>query len=150
MRQQPEYKMLLVRELRQRETPSEALLWQHLRGRKLDSLKFRRQRPLDRYIADFCCDDVRLIVEVDGSIHDESEHQETDAERQAHLTAIGYTVLRVSANDVMNSLPLVIRRIREAAGKSRSKADAATATGSPLPAAGEGPGVRGDAKGANP
>ena len=142
MRIQPEYKTILVRELREQQTKSEALLWQHLRGRKIGSLKFRRQRPIDRYIADFCCDEIRLIVEIDGSVHDQPERQETDAERQDYLLALGYTVLRFSADEVMNRTMHVLKSIHATALSAQRKPEPDQVSDPPLPAAGEGQGVR--------
>ena len=55
--------------LRQRQTDAEEKLWQLIRNRKLSGLKFRRQHPLDKYIADFCCHEKRLVIELDGGIH---------------------------------------------------------------------------------
>ena len=58
-----------ARKLRQSSTDAEKLLWQTLRNRRLNGLKFRRQHPIDTYIADFCCLEKRLIIEVDGDYH---------------------------------------------------------------------------------
>jgi len=69
MRKIPDHQLQLARQFRGQETATEALLWKHLRGKSLAGAKFRRQRPLGRYIADFCCDAARLVVEIDGSIH---------------------------------------------------------------------------------
>ena len=113
MRLQPEYKTDLVRDLRKRQTWSEAALWERLRGRKLLGLKFRRQRPLERYIADFCCDEIRLIVEIDGGIHEQPEQRESDRERENFLRALGFTILRVSADDVLTDTDAIIEYIKQ-------------------------------------
>jgi len=60
----------LARELREKHTPSEALLWQLLRNRRLFGFKFRRQHQFGDYIADFYCHEARLVIECDGSVHD--------------------------------------------------------------------------------
>ena len=143
MRIQPEYKTALVRELRERQTRSEALLWQHLCGRKLAGLKFRRQRPIERYIADFCCDEIRLIIEIGGSVHALPERQETDAKRQDYLIAVGYPLLHFSVDEVMNNIPYVLKSIHTAALSAQPESEASHETDTPLPAAGEGKGVRG-------
>jgi len=60
--------------MRRDSTEAEDRLWQELRGRRLDNIKFRRQVPVGRFIADFVCAEARLIVEIDGSQHAESRH----------------------------------------------------------------------------
>ena len=110
----PEYKINLAHAMRQRATPSEARLWQAIRDHKVANLGFRRQRPVGRYVADFCCVTRRLIVEVDGDYHLAPEQQELDRERAAHFTGRGYVVLRVTADEVMRDLPGILEKIRRA------------------------------------
>src|SRR5215212_2623717 len=105
MRQIPVYQLQLVRELRQRQTETEVLVWECLRGKRLAGAKFRRQRPLGRYIADFCCDSARLVVEIDGSIHSSEDQQEYDAIRDDVLKAWGYTCIRIAVEEVVSDLP---------------------------------------------
>ena len=64
------------RELRQESTEVEKLLWTELRNRKLNGLKFRRQHPLDKFIVDFYCNEKKLVVELDGGVHDEKINKE--------------------------------------------------------------------------
>jgi type I restriction enzyme R subunit len=79
----PEYLLRRVREFRKHPTTAEAMLWECLRGRRLNGTKFRRQHPIRRYVVDFYCHEHKLIVELDGEIH---EHQrEYDAVREADL-----------------------------------------------------------------
>ena len=99
-----------ARELRREATPSEAALWEHLRGRRLGGHRFRREQPIGPYIADFFCPTARLIVEVDGAIHD--IQQEYDLERQADLEGAGYRVLRVTAGRVTHDLPGVLAQTK--------------------------------------
>jgi very-short-patch-repair endonuclease len=80
-----------------------------LRDRRLKGAKFRRQVPIEGYIADFVCEDSRLIIEIDGSQHSE----EIDAERTAHLETAGYTVIRFWNNDVMTNGGSVLEQIAE-------------------------------------
>ncbi|RYG28265.1 DUF559 domain-containing protein [bacterium] len=82
----------LSRSFRRRSTSSEAWLWDHLRGRKLAGLKFRRQVPIDRFVADFVCNESKVIVELDGSGHE--RHTEHDLQRKQVLESLGYLVLR--------------------------------------------------------
>jgi very-short-patch-repair endonuclease len=82
-----------ARSLRQNMTEAEKRVWQILRSHRMTGHKFRRQVPIGRYIADFVCHDVRLIVEVDGGQHDRSSPLE--AERSEFLQNEGYRILRL-------------------------------------------------------
>ncbi|MDG4878446.1 endonuclease domain-containing protein [Mesorhizobium sp. WSM4935] len=93
-----------ARSMRREPTEAEDRLWQELRGRRLDNIKFRRQAPIGRFVADFLCAEARLIVEIDGSQHAESRH---DQERDAELKARGFRVLRFWNDDVLKELDAV-------------------------------------------
>jgi len=84
----------------------ERRLWEVLRGRRLEGLKFRRQVPIGPYVADFLCLRHRLVVEADGPLHD----PERDAIRDAWLAGQGFRVLRFSNSEVMDR-DRVIERI---------------------------------------
>jgi len=131
----PDYRLKLVRELRQRQTQSEQLLWQHLRSGQLDGLKFRRQRPLGRYIADFCCDAAKLVVEIDGAIHEGIDRQEYDNIRDNIMKTYSYSVLRISVDEVLMDTLSVLERIRKTARERIQN--------SPSPLEGEGAGGEG-------
>ena len=103
-----------ARELRTRETSAEDFLWEELRGRRLDGMKFRRQHAIGPFVVDFCCADRRLVVELDGGVH--AEQQERDAEREAILTTAGYRVIRFPNQSVRENLPEVLAAIMAAAG----------------------------------
>ncbi len=123
----------LARQMRQEPTPAEDKLWQQLRGKKLLGVKFRRQHALDRFIVDFYSHEARLIIEVDGPIHDYS--QEEDAIRQEFLESQGYRVLRFSNEQVLTETKTVVETIAQATQtppKERTEQD------SPLPKSGEG------------
>jgi len=111
MQKLPDYRLKLAREFRQRLTDSEALLWEQLRGKRLADAKFRRQRPLGRYVADFCCDAARLVVEIDGSIHALPDQREYDKIRDDVLAAWGYRLLHVTTDEITADLPDVLSRI---------------------------------------
>ena len=97
-------------------TISEALLWEAIRGKRLDGFRFRSQHPLGPFILDFCCPSVKLVIEVDGLVHDSMvEHDEARTEQ---LEAYGYRVLRFRNEQVMESLPLVLHTILIALRKS--------------------------------
>jgi very-short-patch-repair endonuclease len=87
--------------LRRDMTEAEDRLWQELRGRRLDGIKFRRQVPVGRFIADFLCADAMLIVEIDGSQHADSAY---DRERDAELKTRGFRVLRFWNDDVLREM----------------------------------------------
>ncbi len=98
-----------AREMRHPLTPAEAKLWSRLRDRRLNGLKVRRQYPVDHFIADFCCPEHHLLVEVDGPSHEFS--QEYDAERTAWLEGRGYRVIRFTNSDVYHNLPGVLETV---------------------------------------
>jgi len=91
------------------------VLWSHLRNRQLDGLKFRRQYPLGRYVCDFYCDEARLVIEVDGRVHE--SRQAADAERDRAMEADGVRVLRVSASWIATDIDAALRLIRKEAEK---------------------------------
>ena len=91
-----------ARELRSFQTFAENRLWQLLRGRKLAGLKFRRQVPIDRYIADFACFDLRLVIELDGPVHE--DRYERDEQRTDVLRSLGWHVVRFD-NEVVLAEP---------------------------------------------
>jgi very-short-patch-repair endonuclease len=99
--------------MRTNATVPETLLWSALRGRNLSGLKFRRQHPIEPYIADFYCHSARLVIELDGRSHDNrSEH---DNQRSKFLGELGLIALRISNDDVLNNLDGVLEFIAEAA-----------------------------------
>ncbi len=98
-----------ARELRADLTPSEARLWRALRNRAAGGLKFRRQVPFGSYIVDFYCAEQKLVVEVDGSVHDSQVAY--DSERTAWLESNGLKVIRVRNEDVMYRLEAVLDEI---------------------------------------
>jgi len=98
-------------ELRKELTPAEEILWNYLRCRRLNNLKFRKQHPVLRFIADFYCHEVKLIIEVDGQIHDLTSNKEHDEGRTYELSEYGITVLRFTNDDILNDLNSVLNKI---------------------------------------
>ncbi len=98
-----------ARELRGQMTDAESLLWQHLRGRRFQDFKFRRQRPLGPYILDFVCLQAGLVIEIDGGQHVEQEAY--DQTRTAFIETQGHTVIRFWNHAVMNETPAVLESI---------------------------------------
>jgi very-short-patch-repair endonuclease len=99
--------------MRREPTGSEAALWGALQKRQVAGLKFRRQHPVGRFVLDFYCASHRLVVEVDGGIHD--AQQDHDAARTEALETHGYRVLRFRNEAVLHNLDDVVRRIAAAA-----------------------------------
>ena len=89
-----------ARRLRRTMSLPEVLLWQRLRGSP-GGLSFRKQHPIDPYVADFYCSGARLVIEVDGSSHDRGDRPHRDERREAFLREGGYSVLRIAAADVL-------------------------------------------------
>ncbi|HEY3806875.1 MAG TPA: DUF559 domain-containing protein [Kofleriaceae bacterium] len=98
-----------ARTLRSRLTDAETKLWSRLRRKQVDGRRFRRQVPIDGYIADFVCLQARLIIEVDGGQHAGSKR---DATRTAYLESQGFDVLRFWNNDVLQNIDGVLETIR--------------------------------------
>jgi len=94
-----------ARGLRRVMSPPEVMLWQRLRLRP-GGVKFRRQHPVGRFVADFYAPDVKLVVEVDGLAHD--WRVERDALRDAWLRGQGFVVVRVAASDVLRDVDAVV------------------------------------------
>jgi very-short-patch-repair endonuclease len=101
-----------ARELRQNQTDAEELLWQLLRGRKLNSLKFRRQHPLKAgFILDFYCAELKLGIELDGGYHNDAMQQEYDAERTKIINEYGINIIRFKNEDVLLDTENVLKMI---------------------------------------
>ena len=92
-------------------TDVEKKLWSALRSRRFENYKFRRQVPIGKYIADFVCQDRKLIVELDGSQHEGSIH---DQQRDMWLKSIGYHVLRFWNIDINQALDGTLLAILDA------------------------------------
>jgi len=103
-----------AKSMRNEPTDAEHALWQIVRGKRLEGMRFRRQHPIGRYIVDFICLDERLIIEMDGSQHAQNSY---DATRDQQLQALGYQVLRFWNEEVLAELELVAEKILSAAGK---------------------------------
>ncbi|NVM91844.1 adenine-specific DNA-methyltransferase [Variovorax sp. SG517] len=118
-----------ARSLRSTPTDAEALLWHHLRDRRMANQKFRRQRPIGPYFADFACLEAKLIVELDGGQHTEAVAY--DENRTRFIEAQGYRVLRFWNHEVLTQTDAVRERILQALQEHSPHP-------SPLPQAGEG------------
>ena len=91
--------------LRKPLTPAEKIFWQMVRNRNLLGLKFRRQHPIGPFVADFYCHDLKLVIEIDGDIHELADVKQYDKERESYIKELGLHVLRFKNEDVfLNSL----------------------------------------------
>ena len=96
-----------AKSLRTSGTDAENKLWYHLRARRLDGLKFRRQHPMPPYVVDFYCDELKLVIELDGSQHD----GQSDSIRTQALQRQGLFVLRFWDNQVLQDTEAVLEAI---------------------------------------
>jgi very-short-patch-repair endonuclease len=101
----------IAKTLRKKSTDAELLLWQNLRAKQLEGVKFRRQQPIENFIVDFVSFEKRIVIELDGGQH--AVDREKDRERDKLLMQAGFTVLRFWNNDVLENLDGVLERIRE-------------------------------------
>ncbi|MBW9270536.1 MAG: endonuclease domain-containing protein [Candidatus Thiodiazotropha sp. (ex. Lucinisca nassula)] len=120
-------KRIFAKRLRQNMTEAERVLWKQLRAHRLSDQKFRRQQPIGPYIVDFVNFGANLIIECDGGQHNQSA---TDRKRDAWLNQQGFQVLRFWNHDILNNTESVLTEILTLLP--------------PSPAAGEGPGERGN------
>ncbi len=100
-----------ARKLRLNSTDAERLLWSELRNHRLNGLAFRRQVPIDRYIADFVCHTAKLVIELDGGQHFTEAHERSDEVRTMALEAKGFRVVRFTNTDVMSNRNGVLETI---------------------------------------
>ncbi len=100
-----------ARELRQKQTSAEALLWALLRNRQLCGAKFRRQHQFGSYICDFFCNEAKLVIECDGAGHFTRSGKERDINRDAYMASHGLTVLRFENYEVLNDPESILQKI---------------------------------------
>ena len=105
------YQMLKghAKQLRKNMTEAETILWEELR--QLDGYHFRRQHPINDFIADFICLSAHLIIEVDGKYHDVSQQQTEDDMRTNALSKMGYTVVRFTNEEIITDVDRVVDEI---------------------------------------
>ncbi len=109
-----------AREMRKAQTPAEEILWELVRDRRFLDLKFRRQHQIGDYVVDFFCNEKKLIIELDGSVHSNPKRQKTDHKRDAYLRSQGFTVMRFSNTAILESPEMVLRDIADAIAPSPS------------------------------
>jgi very-short-patch-repair endonuclease len=101
-----------ARVLRNHMTKPEIILWSRLRSKKIYGYKFRRQQPIFDYVVDFYCDELKLIIEVDGEIHSLDEKPESDKKRDKILKINGYHIIRLSNFEIETNIDSTISNIK--------------------------------------
>ncbi|MEO5944174.1 MAG: DUF559 domain-containing protein [Ferruginibacter sp.] len=115
-------------ELRKFSTHEEEIVWGYLKGNQL-GVKFRRQHPLLFYIADFYCHTLKLVIEIDGSVHNKEDVKITDAIRQKEIEDLGIKVIRFSNKQVRNSSENIVKKIMETITELQSTKDQSSPSG---------------------
>ena len=103
---------VFARTLRQKSGLAEQRVWALLRSGRIDGHKFRRQHPIGRYVADFACDRLKLLIEIDGGVHDRDEVVTSDHLRQTELEALGWTIFRFTNTQALSQPELIAAAIR--------------------------------------
>lgn len=106
--------------LRREQTYTEKIAWIVLRNRSLLGCKFRRQYSVERYVIDFYSAELKLAVELDGSVHDRLEQKIYDEERQKFLESLGITFLRFRNDEFVDKGDYAVNKIKEAVEKLRN------------------------------
>jgi imidazole glycerol-phosphate synthase subunit HisF len=99
-------------ELRKNPTAAKNLLWQYLKANQT-GVRFKRQHPIWMYIADFYCHELKLVIEIDGSVHDLKEVKDRDVIREEDIRLFGIKVIRFSNNDIKTRLSEVVKEIQK-------------------------------------
>jgi very-short-patch-repair endonuclease len=100
-------------EFRKTMTYAEHLLWEELKNNKFYGIKFRRQHPISRFIVDFYCHKYKLVIELDGEIHDKSEVKINDNNRETELKDFGLHILRFKNKEILENKSCTLDRIRK-------------------------------------
>ncbi|NVO03510.1 MAG: endonuclease domain-containing protein [Bacteroidetes bacterium] len=98
-------------DLRQNMTKAELVLWEKLRKNQLNGFRFKPQHPIKWYIADFYCHKAKLVIEVDGEIHNTIKNKEYDKNRMYELEQVGLTIIRFTNQEVLNDIDTVLAKI---------------------------------------
>ena len=106
-------KFAFARELRENETETEKLLWEELRAKKCEGVKFRRQHPYGRFVLDFYSVKAKLCIEIDGKVHAEKVNADYDKMRTQLLLDNGIEELRFTNEEIKNDMPQVLNTIRQ-------------------------------------
>jgi len=105
----------LAKELRKNETAAEKVIWSKINRNQIIGLQFRRQHPINMFIADFFCPKIKLVIEVDGGIHEIPEYKSHDTGRGDFLNDHGITVLRFTNEQIAQEIDLIVSTIEDTA-----------------------------------
>ena len=108
-----EGKLRAAREFRSKMTHGEKALWEKVRRRQIRGMKFRRQQIIEGFVVDFFCEKAKLVVEVDGQVHSDTNQQEWDRHRTKVFGARGVDVIRFHNDEVLDSIESVVTRIEQ-------------------------------------
>ena len=100
-------------DLRKNETEAEKLLWNKLKRKQVSGYKFRRQHPIEHFIVDFYCHEVKLVIELDGEIHDIAENKEYDTNRTFEIEKYGIKIIRFKNERIYENIDNVINEIKQ-------------------------------------
>jgi very-short-patch-repair endonuclease len=100
-----------AKEFRTYMTEAEKILWEELRNNKFFGLKFRRQHPIRRFVVDFYCHKYKLVVEIDGEIHEIIEVKIKDKNREDELKELGLKILRIKNSEIVENMALSLDKI---------------------------------------
>ena len=102
-----------ARQLRQNMTQAEEILWTQLKNRKFMGLKFRRQHPISHFIVEFYCPQEKLVIEIDGSVHEQEDQKEYDGNRTKELRRLGLRELRFNNEEIEKNCKVVLDKIKD-------------------------------------
>ena len=101
------------KQLRKTPVEAEAILWSRLKNKQQHGIRYRRQYSVGRYVVDFYCPSAKLVIELDGSSHDDQEIRQYDHLRDQFLKSLGLRILRFKNNEIRRNLSDVLRTIQD-------------------------------------
>lgn len=113
-------------------------MWEILRDRRLEGIKFRRQSPISIFVADFYCAELKLVVELDGEVHADRQQAAHDENRDLYLRSLGCTILRFPNRELFRNREAVLTQILAVATNLRTQENDPPGSRSPSPRSGEG------------
>ena len=105
-------KKSISRFLRKHQTKPEEILWEQLRNRKFEGLKFKRQYPIGIFIVDFYCNKIKLVVEIDGLSHNYGYQKENDKSREEAIMSKGNVIFRNTNEEIITDIDKVLNKLR--------------------------------------
>lgn len=110
----------LRRKLRRDPTPAEKLFWSQIANRQFLGFKFVKQHGIGKYIVDFCCRSLMLVIEIDGDSHFIGDNIKADLERTKYLKSLGYNIIRYNNDDVLSNIDGVFEDLKRKLTSSQS------------------------------